>query len=135
MKTSNININDIPLATALTGYVWLSDESEPRIFERQPFDSGLAALTNPFIIEGLLYCEEEKVSYYLKYVDGHTHVYRYELCVQDFRDNETKEFFGNRMGQRKLRFLEVWEPQPDELCNNMEVLQFQANVFVGFNNE
>ena len=146
-----INITEIPKDKAYTGYLWMSDSDKPSVLN----DSKLESLilnsstyetityneindsSNPFIIEGQLFCEKEKQSYSIKYVDGKHIVVVYDLNhIPDnwakFEDQDIKKFIPNRMTASKMVFHQYWEPKKDEFCQDMEVLQPAAFVFVGF---
>lgn len=133
MKTSNIAFNDIDRAATYEGYLWLSDQQTPYIFFDQKIDENFFGLINPFIIEGLLYDSQNNISYSIRYTDGQTIVTRYELEGKDFLADK-KEYLPNHMeGIASLNFLNLWVAKPDPLCCDMEVLQTDALVFVGFN--
>ena len=126
METIKINKCD--------GYLWWSDQQEPKVFEGQSIDQCLDETQNPFVVEGLLYDKEEKKSYSIKYVDGQYLIKKYKVEVGDLtnKDYESKSFLSNRMGDHWLKFLRYWEEKEDENCMNMPVLTFTKNVFVGF---
>lgn len=116
------------------GYLWWSDQQEPKTYQDESVDICLDETQNPFVVEGQLYDKEEKVSYSIKYVDGLYLINKYKLEDSDFvnPDNETKSYFSNRMGGRRLKFLRYWEEKEDENCMDMAVLTFTKNVFIGF---
>lgn len=123
----------IDLTAEYQGYLWFSDSAEPKVYDGELIDSTLFDSVNPFIIEGYLYNSDKNVSYSIKYVDGETIVKEYS-CDALFKNNAEKLFYANRMGDRLLKFLDVWTPEKDPLCEGMEVLQPKAKVFVGFEN-
>lgn len=114
------------------GYLWYSDEKEPRVFNNEEFELDIANDENPFVVEGHLFDGINSIS--IKYVDGKYIVKTYEVKDNDFKSpNLVKEFLPNCMKSvKKLRFLEYWKPKEDNLCENMEVLQPAEFVFVGF---
>ena len=114
------------------GYLWYSDEKEPRVFNNEEFELDIANDENPFVVEGHLFDGINSIS--IKYVDGKYIVKTYEVKDNDFKSpNLVKEFLPNCMKSvEKLRFLEYWKLKEDNLCENMEVLQPAEFVFVGF---
>lgn len=116
------------------GYLWWSDQQQPKVCQDEAFDISLDETENPFVVEGQLYDIEEKKSYSIKYVDGHYIINVYKVEDGDFGnpDNEAKSCLSNRMGDRWLRFLRYWEPVKDPNCEGMEALKLTKNVFVGF---
>ncbi len=116
------------------GYLWWSDQQEPKVYQDEQIDIILDETKNPFVVEGQLYDKEEKKSYSIKYVDGQYLINIYEVEDSDLTnmDNESKRFLSNRMGGRWLEFLRYWEEKNDENCMGMPVLTFTKNVFVGF---
>ena len=117
------------------GYLWYSDEKEPRVFNNEEFELEMAENTKPFIVEGHLFDGINSIS--IKYVDGKYIINKYVVKKDDFKSpNVIKEFLPNRMkGIEKLCFLEYWKPQKDNLCEDMEVLQPAELVFIGFNDK
>ena len=118
------------------GYLWYSDQKEPKVINNQEFELEIVDNTNPFIVEGLLYDGENSIS--IKYVDGEykVKIYNVKKLNSENSHKKEKEFLPNRMKDvEKLRFLEYWKPQEDSLCENMKVLQPAELVFIGFNNE
>ncbi len=44
------------------GYLWYSDEKEPRVFNNEEFELEMAENTNPFIVEGHLFNGIDSIS-------------------------------------------------------------------------
>lgn len=116
------------------GYLWLSDQQQPKVYQDESIDICLDETKNPFVVEGLLYDEENKESYSIKYVDGQYLVNIYKVDERDFTnsDNQIKSYLSNRMGDRWLKFLSYWDEIEDENCMGMPVLTLTRNVFIGF---
>ena len=116
------------------GYLWWSDQQEPKVYQDEQIDIILDEAKNPFVVEGQLYDKEEKKSYSIKYVDGLylINIYKVEAGDLTNMDNEPKCFLSNRMGGRWLKFLRYWEEKKDENCMDMPVLTFTKSVFIGF---
>ena len=118
------------------GYLWWSDQQEPKVYQDGQIDIILDETKNPFVVEGQLYDKEEDKSYSIKYIDGQYLIKVNKVGNDDFtnKDNELKSFLSNRMGGRWLKFLRYWEPteQGDENCEGMPPLVITKNVFVGF---
>ncbi|KAA6334231.1 hypothetical protein EZS27_017423, partial [termite gut metagenome] len=125
----------IPKGRNYTGYLWMSDEQNPKTYCNQPIDKELERTDdqNPFIIEGQLYCEEKQLSYSIKYVDGKYFITKYDLNALG-NEFDKKKYIPNRIPACHIVFRQYWKQKADELCENMEVLIPGAFVFVGFEN-
>ena len=116
------------------GYLWWSDQQKPKVYQDELIDICLDETENPFVVEGLLYDEENKESYSVKYVDGLYLINKYKVDESDFIniDNEEKSYLSNRMDGRWLKFIRYWEEKEDRNCMDMPVLTLTKNVFIGF---
>ena len=116
------------------GYLWWSDQQEPKVYQDEAIDICLDETKNPFVVEGQLYDKEEKKSYSIKYVDGQYLINKYKVEEDDLTnpDNETKCYFSNRMENKWLKFLRYWEEKEDKNCMGMPVLTLTKHVFIGF---
>jgi CRISPR type III-associated protein (TIGR04423 family) len=132
---NQIKINEIDLTASYQGYIWLSDASKPIVLDngklkdtdKKYFSEG----QNPFIIEGQLFDEKNKRSFSIKNVEGRMIVVKYEGDT----DEEPQKFVPNSrmgLGDRKLKFLQKWEAEPNADCENMDVLVPAGLVFLGF---
>jgi CRISPR type III-associated protein (TIGR04423 family) len=133
MIIDKISLQEIPENTKFDGYLWMSDATDPEIFENQLFTLKVDKKSNPFIVEGYLFDQGNMVSYSLKYIDGEYFIHKYTLGNN--KHFTELEFLANRMPEKQhLFFRQYWEAVPDECCEEMEVLKPKANVFVGFKN-
>ncbi len=116
------------------GYLWLSDQQQPTVYQDKSIDICLDETKNPFVVEGQLYDKEEKKSYSIKFVDGQYLINIYKVGERDFTNpnNMIKSYLSNRMDDRWLKFLSVWEEIEDENCMGMPVLTLTKHVFIGF---
>lgn len=124
------------------GYLWYSNESSPRICDKDTelgkqlaeSDFILDETQNPFVIEGQLW--DGKNSILVKYVDGKYLVCERNLKEWDAKDDfgfKEKEFVPHRInGITALLFRQYWKKEKDEMCENMQTWQPHAFVFVGF---
>ena len=72
------------------GYLWYTDEKEPRVFNNEEFELDIANDENPFVVEGHLFDGINSIS--IKYVDGKYIVKTYEVKDNDFKNpNLVKE--------------------------------------------
>ena len=138
-----IEIKDIPLfkkdkkPILYEGYLWYSDQENPKVLDRQALTLPEEG-TNPFVVEGQLYNESEKLSYSIKYVDGQYIVHQFQ--VKDApKDTSRMAYLSNRMGNRRLLFLRCWEEvfQIDNVDGlggpvGLPILMQTKNVFIGF---
>ena len=148
-----INIMDIPKDLNYEGYLWMSDSKLPTVFANANLESQklntsvqdksikfneIDDASNPFIIEGQLFCKDTNKSYSVKYIDGKHIVVEYDLNKKPEKwvsDKKDKTFIPHRIeGVSKLKFSQFWKPviDIDNLCERMAVLQPAALVFVGF---
>ncbi len=132
MKAERINLNEIPLGSDYSGYVWLSDQPEPVVYYPGKILTGwLPEDDNPFIIEGRLFNEKEDVSYAINFYDGEYYVFRYSMCGTQLEFDE-KEYLPNRMKDVEyLIYRHFWLEQNDGLCAGMNVLVPFVTVFYG----
>ena len=116
------------------GYLWWSNQQEPKVYQDEAIDIYLDETQNPFVVEGQLYDLDEQMSYCIKYVDGLYIINKYKVEKQDLdnHDYETIDYLSNRMDNRWLKFLRYWEAKEDENCLGMPVLTLTKNVFIGF---
>lgn len=121
------------------GYVWYSNAKDPKVINHT-FSLEIDEKANPFIIEGQLYDVERKHSISIKFVDGTYIVHEYDIDEpkSDFIEIEHKTFVSNRMGGKRLQFLQYWRNMESTkkiqnlTCEGMVVLSPAELVFVGF---
>lgn len=131
-------LKEIPRNVKYTGYIWMSDMTSPKILNNE-FLNGNYNTINPFIIEGMLYCIETKISYYLVFDNGKTKVFKYDLntipASWQSDKNDEYEYVSSFSDTIGLKFLKYWKPEKDPLCENMEVLVPVMYIFYGFNSK
>lgn len=126
-----------PIKGTFEGYLWWSSEQYPEVHtkENPMTDLELNENENPFIIEGQLYDSQKDYSISIKYVDGKYIVNKYDM-KSDFVGDKVEVakhlYRGNKMKGLNLCFKELWEPEKDPLCADMEVLKATKVAFVGF---
>ena len=116
------------------GYLWKSDNPDPEVFNNVETTIVLP-LGNPFIIEGQLFDEHNRISVSIKYIDGNYIISEYKLgeIDKELESNYTmKEYLSNKMEYRMLCFRQYWRKNKDEFCENMPTLMPAQWVFVGF---
>lgn len=128
-------ITKIPKAK-YQGYIWRSDSDSPEVLTGDKAYGGFTPdpSENPFIIEGNLWDEATGVSISIRYIDGRYYIHRTTLTGET--DHSTiKKYVAHRIDEYKyLRFVQLWEPRPDPMCEGMEVLEPSKLVFIGFTN-
>lgn len=137
-------ITEIPKAK-YQGYIWRSDSERPKVFTGDKAYGGmLDPNENPFIIEGNLWDEAAHTSVSIRYVDGRYYIHQTTLTTEEcdgYTDHSTiKEYVAHRINNgtdkdKYLRFVQLWEPRPDPMCEGMEVLEPSKLVFIGFTND
>ncbi len=127
-----IEIKDIPDNIPFEGYVWMSDETKPKVLQNKLFACDTIG-TNPFVIEGLLWDKKNKVSYHITH-SGKYYVYRYNLTdLPSGAQFEEVNYLPHQLdGVNMCKFKQLWVPEKDPLCEDMQVLVMKALIFVGF---
>ncbi len=147
------NISDIK-TREYEGYFWNSNADKPEILLAATVDfSNTKERENPFTVEALLYCEEENISVSIR----HTGKYQiHEFDLNNYSDENLvdvqylphkldcyllkKEIGGDiepipNSGFaciEKVNFKQLWLPEKDKNCEEMEVLKMKALIFTGF---
>ena len=131
------------------GYLWRSDQRTPEVYDgTEELELSLPDGENPFVIEGNLWDEARRRSIMIRYIDGRYRVRKVEVAERELEGisddkvdaaeegqvaTTVKEYLAHRMaGVRKLRFLQYWRAEKDDLCGGMLVLRPYQLVFVGF---
>lgn len=128
-------ITEIPEAL-YQGYIWYSDSDLPEVLSGDSRYGGFTPdpKANPFIIEGNLWDEANRTSISIRYVDGRYYIHRTVLTPNEVKNYKT--FVAHRIkGYTYLRFVQLWEPRTDPMCEGMEVLEPSKLVFIGFTND
>lgn len=128
-------ITEIPKAK-YQGYIWRSDSDSPEVHTGDSEYDGFTPNSDekPFIIEGNLWDEATGASVSIRYVDGKYYIHRTVLTTDERKNYKT--FVAHRIdGYKYLRFVQLWEPRPDPMCEGMEVLEPSKLVFIGFTND
>ncbi len=125
------------------GYIWYSDgeqkigesKQKPDVLKEFKEFSFAETESNPFVIEALLYSKEEDISVMVRHT-GKYHITEYnlkELPKNAILETE-KEYFPHRLDiNNKVCFKQLWIPEKDSNCADMEVLNLKAIIFTGFN--
>ncbi|MCR9290709.1 MAG: TIGR04423 family type III CRISPR-associated protein [Bacteroidetes bacterium] len=131
MNIKLISKKDIP-PFQYEGYLWYSDDKKPRILNGASVsESDLEDL--PFVVEGLLYAENEQVSIRITNIDGVYHIAKMTLSniskeTQRFALDKSK--FPN---ETALRIYQHYEAKADPgLGDDWQVLQPAWFAFLGF---
>ena len=112
-----------------TGYYWLSDKQEPECVENGHIEPKLFADgQNPFVIEAQLLSDTESVS--VRYCDG-KYIEVITPC-SEFASETAQEYISLRLGDHKLKFVQLWQEDEDNFCCGMKTLIPGRMVFVGF---
>lgn len=117
------------------GYVWMSDKEEPIVLE-QPTEFDFSSIeVNPFVQEALLFSEEENISVMVR----HTGFYNItEFCLDEFPEEyelvEKQYYPHKKLGfkDKKICINQLWLPEENDNCEEMEVLTLKAHIFTGF---
>ena len=127
-------LEQIPIQGKYEGYIWFSDKKKPDIYRKETLKKW-DNKSNPFIVEGHLYETLSDISFSIKFVDGLYIIRKYNIKVikSEYNDFvEDKTFLSNRMNNTWLKFKQLWEKTPDDLCLGMDVYYPSIFAFVGF---
>lgn len=124
------------------GYLWYSDQTEPRTFIDKDIELHLDEKINPFVIEGQLYSDEEKKSICIKFIDGKYIVKTYDFNARRFiapdsavmTEGGVEQYIANsRLNlSQPLNFIRVWRTVKDNINDNWETLRPTGLVFKEF---
>tara|TARA_R110002124_G_scaffold193164_2_gene360404 strand:+ start:720 stop:1154 length:435 start_codon:yes stop_codon:yes gene_type:complete len=137
MKTKLTKLTDMP-ERKYQGYVWYSDQKEPKVLQNEIFRFENIGL-NPFVVEALLWHEDDKtagdgISVMVRHT-GTYHIHEFEMDnLPEHCELVEKEYLPHRLGNNieKVKFKQLWLPEKDPNCLDMEVLTMKALIFVGF---
>lgn len=90
---------------------------------------------NPFVIEALLWNAEEDISIMVRHT-GKYHIQEFKLKELPVgHELIEKVYLPHRLGDKveHVCFKQLWIPEPDALCEGMEVMTMKALIFTGFN--
>ena len=127
-----MNIQDINKDIKYQGYIWMSNEKRPKVYNNEPLDFDINDTSNPFIIEGLLFDKNGKKSYSIRNIDGHHIVSMYDLKDEELIHNNTKYVAKRIDGHKTLYFHQRWIEKEDELCEGMRTKIPAELIFIGF---
>lgn len=121
------------------GYLWYSDQNKPLLLPDTSINEiQLTDGDNPFVIEGLLWDQQNMTSISIRYIDGKYMIKEIKVKKDELDNNNSEhatytEYIAHRLeGISKLKFIRYWEPQSDPECEGMDVLQQTNIAFVGF---
>ena len=127
------------------GYLWWSNSSTPEVIDGNhelpiTFDEQYSTLLSPsatqkpFIVEGNLWDVSNRVSIYIKYVDGEYIVRRVDTAALDRDDSyeKTEASYKPHRMSGKMKFRQYWKAESDPLCEVMRALRPDMFVFMGF---
>jgi len=143
-------IKDIPPDYKYQGYFWVSDEDKPfiisgelKLSEESEFFK-YKETDSPFIVEAFLFSKDENISISIRHTSGRCYINQFMLNQLEKNKKNTvdKKYIAHKSIGRFLsahksidaflNFKEIWIPEKDQFCENMEVLKKQAVVFTGF---
>ena len=131
------NIKNIDFSLSYEGYLWMSNETHPRVFgPDSKVDSHLFDTKNPFVVEGYLFNKQTGISISIKYIDGRYYIYHNEVVASDLnsKDIDSVYYLTQRMKTDKqwAMFLRYMKEKADSSCLGMNVLEVEKEVFIGF---
>ena len=136
MRSKLNSLKEIP-NLEYEGYLWMSDKDAPIENLEKIKEQLQSEELNPYIVEGLLYAQKEKISIMIRHT-GKYNISQFDLNQVSSNDELTagKSYFSNNKisAGKKLKFRQLWENEKDDNCACMEVLTLKATVFTGFDN-
>ena len=118
------------------GYIWQSDQTQPRVLLDEVFDvESITDDINPFVIEGLLWNAADGISISIRYVDGKHIIKEHQVTNDDLGGTPSvtpEQYISHIKGVGRLHFLRYWKAEKDEMCEGFETLRPEKLVFVGF---
>lgn len=121
------SLSEIPQGN-YEGYYWKSDCENPIIIDSN--FNYIETQNNSFIIEGMLWDNDQNISIMIMHT-GQYHISQYN--IKELPDTFDKYYIAHKIeGVKKLKFKQIWLPEPDPLCDGMDVLKLKAIVFTGF---
>lgn len=133
-RTQIISVEDIPKTWEYQGYLWYSDQSKPKVLDKEELGNiEFSAL--PFVIEGNLWCSKEEASFQIKNIEGQYHVVQFDLKGSELDDllSEHAYVAHDIEGYKEYTVIHAWEEAMDEICQ-MPVLVPAWTAFKGFSN-
>lgn len=131
------NFKEIP-QLEYEGYIWVSDAKKPEIItseaELSKYEKN-GTPTNPFILEGHLYSRSQNISVSIRHTSGKYYITQFNIAELNEKENLVDKYYlahRNLDKENQLHFQEIWLPESDKNCENMEVLTKKAVAFVGF---
>lgn len=110
------------------GYYWMSNDKKAIIIDGN-FDF-TKIQNNPFIIEGMLWDNDQNISIMIMHT-GQYNISQYN--IKELPNTFDKCYLAHGIdGVKKVKFKQIWLPEPDPFCNDMDVLKLKAIVFTGF---
>ena len=128
-KARIIKLADIP-ALRYEGYLWYSDNKSPLVIKGD-FKSNLLSEL-PFVVEGNLWAEKEKLSISIKHINGAYLISSFSLNNIDNLESKSKKFLSSIPDFTQYKIYQHWESVENENCENMLVTKPLWFAFVGF---
>jgi CRISPR type III-associated protein (TIGR04423 family) len=126
-----ININEIPDIN-YEGYLWYSDKTKPEIINSKKRFGKSMMKELPFVIEGNLWAEIEKISISIKNIDGEYQIFKYDLNSVNIETNSQK-YRAHDLGEvKEFTLYQHWVGEEDLLCEGMKTLVPSWTAFTGF---
>lgn len=130
-----IDIKDIDTNVKYQGYIWISDQPKPEVLDNSLINPEFLNVSNPFIIEAQLYDKDNGWSYSVSYVDGKQIACKYKVIPEDSLANEIKYVAHRIKDYNRLKFVQVWKEEKDDLCLGMKTKVPAQRMFIGFTNK
>lgn len=132
-KISTISPAQFPETATVEGYLWYSDQRKPEMVAGT-LDLAAKLTKLPFVVEGMLYDEQNKTSYHILHLDGKNTIQ--QINLSDLSDVEYDEqiYFTRRVKSgEKYLMIEAWE-ETTQLIGSSEFTTLSPSwaAFKGF---
>ncbi len=124
------------------GYLWYSDKASPEVINGVVNDLHTKCTDLPFIVEGFLYSEANKISIHIRNYDGKYHIGVFTIDNIDIslvKLAPLKYLASNKLadntilpGIKFINFTHVFELRDDILSNNFKTWKQECKIFTGF---
>lgn len=118
------------------GYFWLSNEDEPANLDGhlKEFKDSLQQEI-PFVIEANFYNKTDNISISLRHVEGRYLITQIDLNKkgEGIKASDGLHFKAIK-GFEEVKIINLWQAEPDDMLEGMEVMQPILSIFAGFKN-
>lgn len=110
-RINTIEADQFPADVTLQGYLWYSDQRKPEIIAG-PLDLKSKLTGLPFVVEGMLYDDQSKISYRVLHLNGKNTIQKIDLSDLSGVEHDEQIYFTRRVNSyERYRMIEAWKEQ------------------------